>query len=1043
MQFVHLHVHSPYSFLDGASQMETLVETAARLGMTAMAVTDHNNLCAAVKFNSLAQAYGIQPITGSEITLENGHHLVLLAKNPAGYKNLCRILTESLLSSPRLAPKISCTVLNKYSSGLFALSGCRKGEIPHSILTGDYRQAMESVKRYISIFGRDSFCLELQGERLPGNSRLNNFLIELSKKTGVKCVITNNVHYACKEHFPVHDILTCVRTNTKLDEVHPERRLNAENYLKSGEEMLQMGTQYLEAMENTLKVAAECCPVFTKGTQMFPRFIVPDGESPAALLRRLTYLGAKSKYRRLDNKVSSRLEHELKIIIDMGYADYFLMVWDIANYARNNKIRFAGRGSAADSAVAYCLHITEVDSIARGLLFERFLNPERAQCPDIDLDIDSRFRDKVASYVQNKYGEEYTAHVCTYNTFKARSAWRDLGKALGFPPEELDSIAKILPYTHADYIRQAAQDLPELKKSPILSPRYRQLLDLCEQVAGFPRFIGTHLGGVVVSSMPLADVAPMQPAAKGVNIIQLDKEFVEDAGLIKLDLISLRTMSAIEDTVQGIKLQYPDFDYDRIPMDDKRTFQLLGSGETYGVFQLESPAQRALQSKLGACTIEDVIASVALIRPGPLKGNMVEPYLARRHGKEPVTYLHEKLKPILEKTYGVVLFQEQVIEIATVIAGFTPGEADRLRRVMTHARSQKEMEAIGREFINKAELQGISPKVAETIYSYIQGYASYGFCEAHAAAFGTTAYKTAYLLAHYPAQYIAALLSHQPMGYYPANTLCQVAMHQGISILLPDINKSSADFQASGNKILISLKQVHGMSRETLSAILKARLQGKFLSFQDFCRRVKTEKDILHNLILCGSFDSLHPNRRQLIWQAAHQFKRVKAAESCAAEYAPRYVMEYTRQNPKSEYAAYSGVPDFNPEEKREHEYRILGIDVQDHYMARSRQLLKNKGILSSAEIKEKSDRTVVTAAGTLLRPHRPPTRSGRIVVFLSLEDECGIIDVTVFENIYQLYGHLIFRRPSCPLVITGKVKREGRNLSITASKIEALAEYL
>ena len=1021
MEFVHLHVHSPYSFLDGASSLEQLLKTAAGFDMPAIAVTDHNNLCAAVEFNRLAEAQGIKPITGAEITLENGYHLVLLAKNSEGYKNLSRLLTESHLNNPRLAPKTTFTVLDKYSCGLFALSGCRKGQIPHLILKGDYQQALAAAQSYISIFGRDSFYLELQGEKLPGSRRLNNSLFELSQKTGVGCVITNNVHYACKENFPIHDLLTCVRTKTKLEELHPERRLNAENYLKSGQEMAQTGLLYPEAMENTLKIAEACSSVFTKGTHLFPRFAVPEGEAPASLLRKLTYLGAKSKYNPLNSKVISRLEHELKIIIEMGYADYFLMVWDIANYARRNKIRFAGRGSAADSAVAYCLHITEVDSIARGLLFERFLSPERAQCPDIDLDIDSRYRDKVASYVQHKYGAEYTAHVCTYNTFRARSAWRDLGKALGFPPETLDSIGKILPHIPADCIRQAAENLPELKNSPILSPRYRQLLDLCEQVAGFPRFIGTHLGGVVVSSKPLAEIAPLQPAAKNVTIIQLDKEFVEDAGLIKLDLISLRTMSAIEDTVQEITLKQPEFDYYNIPLNDKNTFELLASGETYGVFQLESPAQRALQAKLRASTIEDVIASVALIRPGPLKGNMVEPYLAKRHGKEPVTYLHPKLKPILAKTYGVVLYQEQVIEIATAIAGFTPGEADRLRRVMTHARSQKEMESIGRKFIAKAELQGISLEVAQTIYSYIQGYASYGFCEAHAAAFGTTAYKTAYLLAHYPAQYFAALLSHQPMGYYPPNTLCQEARHRGISILLPDINRSSASFQALGKSIRISLKQVHGMSRECLFEILRARSQGAFLSLQDFCSRVKVEKDILHNLILCGTFDSLHSNRRQLIWQSARQLKKGKETE---------------------EYAAYSGVPDFAPEEKQQHEYNLLGIEVHEHYMARWRQLLKEKGILSSAEIKEKNDNTMVTAAGTILRPHRPPTRSGRTVVFLSLEDEWGLVDITVFENIYQLYGQLIFRRPSFPLVISGRVKREGRNVNITATKIEAL-EYV
>ncbi|HWJ02197.1 MAG TPA: DNA polymerase III subunit alpha, partial [Verrucomicrobiae bacterium] len=533
-------------------------------------------------------------------------HLILLAQNPLGYANLCRILTKAHLNNPRLSPRASSQDLMEHHEGLIALSGCRRSEISQHILYGRFQEARESAKRYTEIFpGR--FYLEVQADLLPGFAGLVKYMAELAEHLQLGLVATNNVHYVYKDDFPVHDVLTCVRTLTRLDSVHPERRLNGENYLKSRAEMEKIFRHYPQALGNTLKIAQECTEALSLNRQLFPLFPLPVGQNAGEFLRRLVYQGAEQRYGLITAVITHRLEHELNIINRLGYADYFLLVWDVVRYAKNQGIRFAGRGSAADSAVAYCLFITEVDSIGRGLLFERFMSLERAQKPDIDIDFDSRHRDKVANYIYRKYGADKVATVCTYNTFQARSAIRDIGKAMDFPAPELDRIAKKMPWLHADGIEEALERFPELRDSGLPWEKYRNLFAACAKVAGFPRFIGTHLGGVVVCREPLAEITPLQEAAKGVVVTQFDKDYVEDLGLVKLDLLSLRTMAAIDDSLINIRSQGKKLDYDKIPLDDKATYERLNRGETIGVFQLESPAQRALQSRLGASELEDIV----------------------------------------------------------------------------------------------------------------------------------------------------------------------------------------------------------------------------------------------------------------------------------------------------------------------------------------------------------------------------------------------------------------------------------------------------
>ncbi|MDI9420919.1 MAG: DNA polymerase III subunit alpha [Bacillota bacterium] len=1015
--FVHLHVHSPYSFLDGASRLEALLTQAAKWDMPAMALTDHSNVSGAVEFQKTALALGLKPIQGAEITTEDGTHLTLLAENRDGYHALCRLLTAGYAHGTRHQPLVPWKALAKNNRGLLVLSGCHRSGVAQAILRKDYAQAKAEALRLVEIFGSNQVYLEIIHSYLPFTKYLLGGLFKLHEELRIPLVATNNVHYLRKEDFPIHDLLVCTRTKTRLDELHLDRPINGENYLTSPEEMKRRFAPFPEAIRNTLEIADRCSLALDLGKNLFPRYFPHAGpEKSIQVLGELTWNGAQKRYASISRPLRERIQHELEIIKQLDVADYFLAVWDLVQYAKEQNIRYAGRGSAADSVVVYCLEITNVDAFARGLLFERFLSLERAQKPDIDIDFDARHRDQVAQYVYERYGPERVASVCTFQTYHARSALRDMGKALGLPLSELQQLTKNITSIPADGIRSLLHRLPELKKHPLHQAKYSKLLDYCAAITGFPRQMGTHLGGLVVSGEPLTTVTPLQPSAKGVLITQFDKDTIEDLGLIKIDLLSLRTLSAVSTAVNQVG---PRLDYNEIPIDDKATFARLQKGETVGVFQLESPAQRSLQSRLQADRFEDIVASVALIRPGPIKGNMVDPFIARRHGREAVTYIHPKLEKILAPTYGVVLYQEQVIEIATEIAGFTPGESDRLRKAMTKFRSQKEMDQIQVDFIQKAVKRGVEKETAETIFSYVLGYAGYGFCEAHAAAFADTAYRTAYLLEHHPAQFYAALLNQQPMGFYPPNTLCVQAKNRGITLAPLDINESDVEFTATDTSIRIGLKQVKGMEAAFLNSIVAARSKRHFSSLQDFVYRTDVNKDVVENLILGGAFDSLLNNRRMLLWNLPKYYQTKQGS----------LFLETPTQNT---------VADFSPFERWVREYAVLSLSAQGHIMEFFRPNLPAKA-LTTQDASLLTEGSPLTLGGLVIRPHRPPTRSGKTVVFLSLEDEYGLIDVTIFEDIYRKYAKIIFNQPL--LLVTGKISRRDphERASINATRIQGL----
>jgi len=1016
MPFAHLHVHTPFSFLDGAAGIKDLARAAARWEMPALAMTDHNNVSAAVQFHQACEAEGIGPIIGAELTLIGGHHLTLLAENPRGYANLCRLLSHAHLSQPRRQPAASVEALREHNEGLVCLSGCRRGGVPSQILAGRTEAALEAARELRGIFGAERFFLELQRVGLPGTRRLHTHLTELGERLGIGLVATNNVHHLRREDFRVHDVLTCARTLTVLDDVHPERRLNAQAYLRTPTEMQECFGDCPQAIENAARLAERCAPGLRPGEYRFPAYDLPPGETAPGLLRTLVWEGAKKRYGRVTRIVRERLEHELSVIGKLGFDEYFLVVWDLLRFAREKGIRFAGRGSAADSAVAYCLGIANVDAIARQLLFERFMSLERAAMPDIDIDFEAERRDDVMAYVIERYGRDHVAMVATYNTFQARSAVRDLGKAMGFPLSDVDRLARHLPYISARDIDDAFERIPELRDSGLPKSRYAQLIEIAHAVAGFPRHLSTHLGGIVVTREPLMEITPVQMAAKGLPVIQFDKDDVEDLGLVKLDLLCLRMLGAVEDTVRAVRSREPSFDYDAIPPDDPESYELVAASDTVGVFQLESPAQKALHARLQPDRFEDLIAAVAIIRPGPILANMVDPYLQRRQGRAPVTYLHPSLERILGKTYGVVLFQEQVIEIAAEIAGFSPGESDQLRRAMTHNRSWEEMERIGQHFIAQARARGVEERIAREIFSYIQAYAGYGFCEAHAAAFADTAYKTAYLKRHYPAEFFAALLSNQPMGYYPPHTLIWEAKRKGIRVLGPDINVSEAKYTVEEGRLRVGLEQIRGLGKASVQQIIQARRAGgPFRSLQDLWERTRADRDVIRDLILAGAVDAVHANRRQLLWELA-------AMEDPTNTDVPLGL---------SWQAASETVPDFSDNEKWWHELDHLGVALCHHPLEFARGELRRQGVLTCAEAQQARTGQQVTVAGLIIRPHRPPTKSGRTVVFFSLDDETALLEVTVFESVYQRCGKAIFTQPL--LFVQGRIDRRGAPTSAGA----------
>ena len=1024
MDFVHLHVHSQYSFLDGASSLDRLLEKAKSLDMPAMAITDHNRLNGAIRFCEKATALGIKPIIGAEVDTEGGYHLTLLCKDKGGYSNLCRLITDAHLSNRDRTPEVTKGMLRKFRRGLIALSGCSKSEIPQLISQGKLKEAVSAANYYKVIFG-DDFFVELisypSKKSMTDSYRLATFAAEEE----IPVVATNNVHYAEMEEYAVKELLNAIGQNIPVSKLKGHRTV--EQYLKSSSEMKELFGDFPEALAATEEIASRCNLELELGKPRFPKFTLPEGETEYSYLSRLAFEGALRKYGFLTAKIKERLEFELNTINKLGFCGYFLVVWDIVRWARERGIRCQARGSAVDSLVIYLLDISIVDPIGYDLLFERFMHPLRHELPDVDLDIDRRRRDEVRDYICQKYGAENIACVGTINTYMARGAIRDVGKALQMPQEIIEEACRGIHYLSASKLMEYADSLPELKRSTLYRrPELASFFKLCTAIDGFPKHLSVHLGGLLIGDGRLSDLVPLEWSSGGDIISQYDKDDIEKLGIVKMDLLSLPTLTVIEDTLAEIKKNRGiSIDLDKIPRNDPEAFAMLRDGKTLGTFQLESPAQREMAGRLLPDRFEDIIVSISLVRPGPLKSNMDKLYLPRRHGKEPITYLHPKLKDALSETLGVILYQEQVLEVAHDLADMSYAEADGFRRAMTHDRTPEEMEKMREVFISGAARNGVNGSTASEVFEQLASFAAYGFCKAHAATYAVLAYQTLWLKCHYPAEFMAAVLSNQPMGYYPQHVLIADAKRCGVKILPPEINHSFDRYTVEDGTIRVSLRQLKGMSKEALESILSERAKGKFTSPRDFVLRTNTSQPITENLIKVGAFNSL-ADRNELLAQLPDL---VKLKHKTAKRTRPLFEDADLESSSKKEL-----VPD-DRKAKMLTEWELLSLNLSAHpldFLPSGNGITRMKGLHSIATGKS------VRIIGSVIGYQTPPTRNGNRVVYIIMEDGTGIADVTVFGDVQEKCGQVLFRESW--LVVQGKIQRRGpKALSIIAEDLSPL----
>jgi error-prone DNA polymerase len=1016
MQYLELHAHSNFSLLDGACFPEQLVEAAARRGMAAIALTDHNALYGVPRFYKAAQQAGIKPVIGAEMTLHGRFHLTLLAQNAAGYANLCRLVTRSQLAGSKGSPRLDFQDLDGFTGGLICLSGCKHGEIATLLLQGKPDEAEKAARTCMSVFAPRHFYIELQHHLDPEDAKLCRSLADLAAKLGVPVVATNNVHYTDRADFRLHDVLTCIGNRVGLDDSAPLRRPNSEYYLKGGDEMARLPGISRAALDATCAVADTCAFRLDFSSYCFPDFPLPPGETAAGCLRNLCDERARRTYGNVPSDVRARLDEELPLIESKGLCGYFLIVRDIMEFARTKGILAQGRGSAASSLVAYLLGITPVDPLKHSLFVGRFLN--ESAVPDIDIDIDTQRREEVIAYVYEKYGEEHAAMVCTYVTFRARNAIREVGKVFGFPPPVIDRMAKcVSAYSPAHAIRELA-DIAEFK--PYLdSAAWEHFCRITSRIADFPRHLSIHVGGMIVSSKPVCEMVPLERArAAGRVVCQWDKDGVDDAGLIKVDLLGLRMLSLIDEAVRTVKqTQGVAIDLGNLPEDDARVYDMIGRADTVGIFQVESRAQMQSLPRVKPRSLEDLGVQVAIIRPGPLQGDMVHPYMRRRNREEPVAHLHPALEPILRETLGVILFQEQILQVAMAIAGFSAGDANRLRKAMGRKHARIEMEKWRTAFLEGAAARHIDGARATKIFELISGFAEFGFCKSHAMSFALLCYRSAFLKLYYPAEFYCALLNNQPMGFYIPEVVIGDARRHGVTILPVDVNESRWDCRAGDMAVRLGFRYVRSMGEEGAEWIVAERKKGAFRSFKDFCLRIRVDKDALKNLIVVGAFDGLERSRRQLLWL-------LRTIDTQCAQPINLDTSEKVR------------LDEMNRREELFAAYSVQGFSASAHLLKPYRQRLTQTGAVTSSRLQSLASGARVKLAGYNVCLQVPPTAKG--FAFITLEDEEGLMNIVLRPDIYRAYRKTVRLAPL--LLVEGTLEKKGELINVIAATISSLS---
>ena len=890
--FAHLHVHTEYSLLDGFSRVKKLVQRAKELNMSSIAITDHGCMFGVIDFYKTAKKEGIKPIIGCEVytaarglrdkdpNYDKGQgHLILLAKNMTGYKNLIKLVSTSYVEGFYYKPRVDIEELKQHSEGIIALSACLAGDVAQALMDRNYEKAKKVTLEYRDIFGEENFYLEIQDHNLPEQREVNAALVKLSKETGIPLVATNDIHYVNKEDSKIHDVLMCIQMGKTVNDPNRMRFGSDEFYLKSREEMEELFPYAPEAIDNTVKIAEQCNVEFDFNTIHLPKYDVPEGYTPDTYLRELCFNGLKERYENPSDEIIERLNYELDVIERMGYVEYFLITWDFINFSKENNIMVGpGRGSAAGSIVAYTLKITDIDPIKYSLLFERFLNPERVSMPDIDIDFCYERREEVIDYVKRKYGEDHVAQIITFGTMGAKAAIRDVGRVLDTPYNKVDKIAKEIPFALGMTIDKALDTNPNLRELYEQDRETREIIDISKQIEGMLRHASTHAAGVVISKNPVDEYVPLYKHQESITT-QFTMTTLEELGLLKMDFLGLRTLTVIRDALDLIEKNHNrKIDFSKMDYEDPKVYELLSSGNTAGVFQLESAGMKSFMKQLKPDNFEDIVAGISLYRPGPM--DSIPTYIENKNNPQNVKYLHEKLKPIMEVTYGCLVYQEQVMQVVRDLGGYSYGRSDLVRRAMGKKKMDV-MEEERRYFIHGKEDEngnieipgcirnGVPEDIADKIFDDMIDFAKYAFNKSHAAAYGVLSYQTAYLKAYYPVEFMAALITSVKGNTDKVVEYIRECNALKIDVLKPDINKSFSKFSVEGHNIRFGLAAVKNVGVNIINNIINEReLNGKFLDFNDLVKRLDskdTNKRVIESLIKCGAFDEISENRASLM----------------------------------------------------------------------------------------------------------------------------------------------------------------------------------
>jgi DNA polymerase-3 subunit alpha len=1048
--FVHLHVHTQYSLLDGAAEIGSLMRLAREFEMPAVAMTDHGVMYGCLKFYRAARQVGIKPLLGCEVYVaprkltdkvpkvdENPYHLVLLAENNPGYHNLLQLVSRAHLEGFYYKPRIDLEILRRHSEGLIALSACLAGEIPRLLLNDQYEAARQKVAFYQEILGQDRFYLELQYQQLDQQRRLNRELARLGKECDAPLVATNDVHYLTRSDAQVHDVLLCIQTGKTVHDTNRMKFATSEFYFKSPAAMEEIFLDYPEALTNTLQIAERCEVNFTAKTFHMPDYQPPSGTSAAAYLEQLCREGITRRQLEWNPEYQSRLRYELDTINKMGFAGYFLVVWDFVTYAKGQRIMVGpGRGSAAGSLVAYLLGITNLDPLRYGLLFERFLNPERISMPDIDIDFCYERRGEVIDYVRERFGADRVAQIITFGTMAARAAVRDVGRVLGLPYGEVDRVAKLIPHELGISIAEAQAQSPELTALIEGNHQIAGLIAIASKVEGFPRHASTHAAGVVIAAQPLTDYLPLALSSEDEVITQFPMEDIEELGLLKMDFLGLRTLTVIRDTLamieqnRGIRLE-PE----QIPLDDPAAFAVFQSGQTLGIFQLESRGIRNLMVRLRPERLDDITALVALYRPGPLGSGMIDDFIQARHGQKVNRYLHPLLEPLLEETYGVILYQEQVMRIASVVGGFSLGEADLVRRAMGKKKPEV-LAALRQQFIDGAQTNGVPEAIAAQIFDLMEYFSGYGFNKSHSAAYALVAYQTAYLKANYPQEYMAALLTSVMGNSDKVGLYIEECRRMKLPILHPDVNASGPSFAPKGPAIRFGLMGVKNVGLGAIEKIVRERAEhGDYRSLTDFCNRVSSQlvnRKVVESLIRVGALDFTGIGRNPLLAQLEQIL--TKTFRPSGATNQLSLLEAWDEPAPPV-----PDVSEFTARERLQQEKEYLGIYLSGHPLDTWQEKFRANGVIPLAELEEEVDGKEVLVGGVVVEWRNLITRKGLSMAAFRLEDLTGAVEVVVFPKTYEKVaaGYV----PDRVVIVKGQLQEEERGKKVLAAQLRWLGE--